>query len=75
MKYFLSYILIIIPLVLFSHGTEKHKNRVQPVKLVPKITMHLTEEIQQSIKNNLHLFRQINLSYQSDIKLIFEQKC
>jgi hypothetical protein len=75
MKYFLTFILIIIPLVLFSHVTEKHKNKVQPLELVQKITKHLTENKQHTIKDNLHLLRQINLSYQSGIKPIFEQKC
>ena len=75
MKYFLTFILIIIPLVLFSHGEEKHKNKVQPVKLVQKITKHLTENKQPPKKDNLHLFRQIDLAYKSGIKPIFEQKC
>ena len=75
MKYFLTFILIIIPLLLFSHGTEKHKKKVQLVKLGHKITKHLTEKKEHKKKDNLHLLRKINLAYQSDIKPIFEQKC
>lgn len=75
MKYFLTFILIIIPLVLFSHGEEKHKNKVQPVKSVQKITKHLTENKQPPKKDNPHLLRQIDLAYQKDVKAIFELKC
>ena len=75
MKYFLTFILISIPLVLFSHGTEKHKNKVKPVKLVQNITKHFTEKKQHTIKDNIHILRQINFAYQSGIKSIFEQKC
>jgi hypothetical protein len=75
MKYFLTFILIIIPLVLFPHGEEKHKNKVQPVKLVQKITKHLSENKQHPIKDNPNMLRQIDLAYQKGIKPIFEQKC
>ena len=73
MKYFLTFILIIIPLVLFSHGEEKHKNKVQPVKLAQKITKHLSENKQHPIKDNPNMLRQIDLAYKKGIKPIFEQ--
>jgi hypothetical protein len=91
MKYFLTFILLIIPLILFSHGVEKHKNKVQPVKLLQKTTKHYTKNKQSPvndkgiinvetnkqtpIKDKHHLLRQIDLAYQSSIKPIFEQKC
>lgn len=54
---------IILPLTLLGHGGEKHKQKIEPLKI-------------PIVKNNTKdIYTQINNKYLKNIKPIFEKKC